>query len=126
MGDLLPKFTKAQLANQARVTLKSGHELIQSLPAMVSDAKRASTADPKDPKSDYFGLKFFDPKGFEKNRELARDINAVLEKHKARDAQGPHFVLAWRLYANDGHPRWHDKEHICGCGCGCFTPPGDK
>jgi hypothetical protein len=105
---------------EGKETLKDGHELYQSLPAVISDAKRASTADPTDPASDYFQQKFFDPEGYGNNLELAKKIRAAFEEYKKKDKDGPHFILAWRMYPNKDHPRWQEREgqHACGCGFG--------
>jgi len=122
MGLARPKLTREQLLEKE--TLKDGHELFQSLPAVISDAKRASTADPTDPKSDYYQQKFFDPEGYGNNLELAKKIRAAFEEFKKKDEHGSHFVPAWRMYPNKDHPRWEEREgqHACGCGFGDVVP----
>jgi hypothetical protein len=115
-----PKLTSDQLSD-GKVTLEDGREFFQSLPAVISDAKRASEASPNDPKSAYHGDKSSNPKGHKENLALAEEIAAVFRKHKKNDEQGSHFILAWRLYPNDDHPRWHQEEHACGCGAGGFV-----
>ena len=63
----------------------------------------------------------YDPKAYEKNRELARRIDEAVRDLKS-DPSGPQFVLGWRLYPNRDHPRWKPYEvHSCGCGCGCAS-----
>jgi hypothetical protein len=123
MGLARPQVTREQLL-EGKETLKDGHELFQSLPALISDAKRASTADPNDPSSDYFQQKAFDPQGYSRNLELAEKIRAVFEEFKKTDEHGPHFILAWRMYPNKEHPRWHERDgqHACGCGFGDVVP----
>jgi hypothetical protein len=123
MGLARPKLTREQLT-EGKETLRDGHELFQSLPAVISDAKRASTADPNDPTSDYYQQRFFDPEGYQKNLELAEKIRAAFEECKKIDEHGAHFILAWRMYPNKDHPRWQEREgqHACGCGFGDVCP----
>jgi hypothetical protein len=118
-----PMLTSAQLS-EGKETLEDGREFFQSLPAIISDAKRASEANPNDPKSNYYGYKSSKPKGYAENLELAEEIAAVFKKHKKSDEHGSHFILAWRMYPNKDHPRWHQEEHACGCSAGgfCETP----
>jgi hypothetical protein len=120
MCRIMPKLTSAYLS-EGKDTLDNGCEFFQSLPAVISDAKRASEADPNDPKSEYYRDKNFNPKGYSENLALADDIAAALKKHKKYDKDGSHFILAWRLYANKDHPHWNEgTEHVCGCNAGGF------
>src|SRR6266571_7589671 len=95
-----PKLTSEQLSD-GKVTLEDGREFFQALPAVISDAKVASQANPSDPKSVYQGAKSSNPNGHAENLALAKEIAAVFKKHKKSDQQGSHFVLAWRLYPNN-------------------------
>jgi hypothetical protein len=126
MVEVNPKLTTAKLKKSARTT--SEGKGVVPLPGIKTDAKQAVTADPTDPNSPFYGAINCDPKGYGKNRELADRISKAVRDLKASDDLGPRFVLAWRLYPNDEHPCWHQKDaHFCGCGCGCFargTPSG--
>jgi hypothetical protein len=125
MVEVNPKLTTAKLKKGARTT--SEGKGIAPLPGIKTDAKQAVTADPTDPKSPFYGAINCDPKGYGKNRVLAERISKVVRDLKANDEHGPRFVLAWRLYPNDEHPCWHQKEaHFCGCGCGCFAKEAPK
>src|SRR5260370_14408634 len=103
MGQARARVTREQLLD-GNETLSDGHELFQSLPAIISDAKRASTADPADPTSDYYQQRFFDPEGYQKNLELAEKIRAAFEECKKIDEHEPHVILACRLDPNNAHP----------------------
>jgi hypothetical protein len=118
MGKISPKLTSAHLSD-GKETLADGREFFQALPAVISDAKRASESN--DPKSPYYGEKCYNVKGYAENLELAKEIAAAFKKHKKRDEHGSHFVLAWRMYPNKDHPLWHQEEHACGCGIGGFA-----
>jgi hypothetical protein len=125
MVDIYPKLTPAKLRKSARKT--SEGKGIAPLPGVRTDAKLAATADPKDPKSPYFGSKHHDPKGYRNNRELADRIGKAMSELKQGDEDGSRFVLAWRMYPNEEHPSWHRKDvHFCGCGCGCFARGSSK
>jgi len=114
-----PKLSKAELAERRGQKQADGRVYHADLPGVWTDAEAASKADPKDPKSPYFGSKHFDPKGHGANLALAAEIEAVFKKHKKTDEHGAHFVLAWRMYPNKEHPRWQREDpHTCGCGCG--------
>ncbi len=118
MTKATPKLTREELL-KGKETLKDGSEFFQSLPAVISDAKRGSEANPDDPESDYHRQKFFDPEGYAKNLELAKKICAAFEECKTKDKDGPHFILAWRMYPNKDHPRWQQQEpYSCACGAG--------
>src|SRR5713101_606126 len=106
MGKVTPMLTSAQLS-EGKETLEDGREFFQSLPAVISDAKHASEANPNDPKSEYYGDKLFNPNAYKENLELAKEIAAAFKKHKKSDEHGTHFILAWRMYPNKDHPRWH-------------------
>jgi len=114
---VIPKLTCTQLS-EGKDTLEDGREFFQSLPAVISDAKLASQADSKDPKSPFHDYASFDPTGYAANLQLAKEICAAFRKLKKIDKDGSHFVLAWRLYPNKNHPRWQDADHTCGCGFG--------
>lgn len=114
-----PKLTPADLRERRGLKHEDGRVYHAELPAVMTDAEAASKANPKDPKSPYYGSKYFDPKGYAANRELAKKIEEAFKSLKATDKDGPHFVLAWRMYPNADHPRWKRKQpHACGCGCG--------
>ena len=118
MSQATPKLTREELL-KGKETLQDGLEFFQSLPAVISDAKRASEANPDDPTSDYYRQRFFDPEGYEKNLELAKKICAAFEEFKTKDKDGAHFILAWRMYPNKDHPRWQQREpYNCGCSFG--------
>jgi hypothetical protein len=120
MVEIYPKLTQAKLKKSARKT--SEGKGTATLPGVKTDAKQAATANPSDPKSPFYGAIYCDPEGYGKNRELAERISKAVRDLKKNDANGPRFVLAWRLYPNDDHPCWHRKDvHFCGCGCGCFA-----
>jgi hypothetical protein len=125
MVDVNPKLTPTKLKKSARKT--SEGKGLAPLPGVQTDAKLAATANPKDPKSPYYKSKHHDPKGFGKNRELAKRINKAVQDLKKSDENGPRFLVAWRMYPNDEHPAWHSKDaHFCGCGCGCFAGAAPK
>jgi hypothetical protein len=120
MVEVNPKLSRAKLRKSARTT--SEGRGIASLPGIKTDARQAVTADPTDPRSPFYGAINCDPTGYRKNRELAAKISKAVGELKKSDEHGARFVLAWRLYPNDEHPCWHQKEaHYCGCGCGCYS-----
>jgi hypothetical protein len=59
---------------------------------------------------------YLDTEAYKKNTQLAEAISAALNKIRPPDQHGPHFVLAWRLYAIKDHPRFNMVD---GCSCGC-------
>jgi hypothetical protein len=125
MVEIYPKLTPAKLKKSARKT--SEGKGIAPLPGVRTDAKLAAAADTTNPKSPYYGSKHHDPKGYQKNRELAERIGKAMGELKQGDEHGPRFVLAWRMYPNEEHPSWHRKDvHFCGCGCGCFARGASK
>jgi hypothetical protein len=125
MPKIGPKMTVKQLLKHAKLA-QEGKAGDKGLPPVKTDAYAAKVADPKDPKSPYYGSKWHDPKGHEANRKLAKRIDAAMKTLKKADKDGSHFVLAWRLYPNKEHPRWNrDQPHACGCGCGGAAPLPD-
>jgi hypothetical protein len=120
MVEIYPKLTPKKLKKSALKT--SEGRGLAPLPGVRTDAKLAANADPKDPKSPYYGSKHHDPNGYQKNRKLAERIGKAVSDLKKGDEHGPRFVLAWRLYPNKEHPSWQRRDvHFCGCGCGCFS-----
>ncbi len=120
MVEVNPKLSRAKLRRSARTT--SEGKGVAPLPGIRTDAKQAVTADPTDPRSPFYGAINCDPTGYGKNRVLAEKISNAVGELKNSDEHGARFVLAWRLYPNDEHPCWHQKDaHYCGCGCGCFS-----
>jgi hypothetical protein len=106
LGDLTKQTTK----------LDDGRHHHGDLLGVISDAEVAQTLDP---------VQFpnCDREGHRKNRELADLISDAVDATKRSDEHGPHFLLAWRLYPNQEHPRWQMKEpHSCGCSCGGLAP----
>jgi hypothetical protein len=115
-----PKITTEDLKERKGMKLDDGRVYHAEVPGVWTDAEAASKADPKDPKSPYFGSTFFDAKGHSANRELAKKIDDVFKSLKKVDKDGAHFVITWRMYPNKDHPRWQrETPHACGCGCGC-------
>lgn len=103
MPEIYPKVSRAKLKKGARKT-SSGKGRVP-LPGVKTDAKHVNATDKCE---------------FEANRELARLIEKAMRTVKKRDKSGQHFLLGWRLYPNQDHPRWKSKDvHSCGCGCGC-------
>jgi hypothetical protein len=116
-----PKLKVKQLTRKQGLELRDGRERHGALPAVISDAKAAATSDP-------IAFPHCDRTGYAKNRELAERISDAVEELKVTDEHGPHFILAWRLYPNQEHPRWQNEDpHFCGCSCGNVAPlPGRK
>jgi hypothetical protein len=103
MPEINPKMTRSKLKRSARKT--SAGKGKASLPGVKTDAKHVQATDKC---------------GYRANRELAQMIKSAVRAKKNSDKQGKHFVLGWRLYPNEEHPRWKGKDdHACGCGCGC-------
>lgn len=114
-----PKVSPTELEEKSALKHNDGRVYHGEIPAVLTDAEFASTANPDHPGSPYRGSKHFDSKGHAANRALEKDLKAAFAKHKKTDKDGAHFVLAWRMYPNKDHPRWQQEEpHICGCGCG--------
>jgi hypothetical protein len=114
-----PKLSQADLKERRGMKVEDGRVYHAELPGVFTDAEAASKANPNDPNSPYFGSQFFDPHGHAANRELAKKIEEAFRSLKKVDKDGPHFVLAWRMYPNKDHPRWQREDpHMCGCGCG--------
>jgi len=73
--------------------------------------------------SPYYGDKYFDRDGKKQNDEFKKAICAAFEKYKKPDKDGHQWLLAWRMYPNEDHPRWSTSGFEgCGCNCGCFCP----
>jgi hypothetical protein len=114
-----PSLSPEDLHEKSGLRHQDGRVYHGDLPSVLTDAEAASKANPNDPNSPYFGSKYFDPHGYAANRELAKRIDEAFKALKVTDKDGPHFVLAWRMYPNANHPRWKRLEpHACGCGCG--------
>jgi len=123
--DVNPKLSMGKLRSGARKT--SAGRGASPLPGVKTDARQAATADFADPNSPFYGTTACDPRGYSKNRELAKRISAAVNELKVSDEHGPRFILGWRMYPNSDHPCWDPKEvHICGCGCGCFSRAAPK
>ena len=103
MPKIYPRVTRAELQRSARKTSEGKGRA--SLPGVNTDAKHVNATDKL---------------GYEANRDLAALIRKAVKAKRKSDKHGEHFVLGWRLYPNNSHPRWKDTaEHSCGCGCGC-------
>lgn len=90
-----------------------------ALPALRSSAEYAANENnPQLPTNPGWGA-YYDRGGKAKNDLLKQAIVAAFKLHKPSDAEGQHFVIAWRHYPNADHPRWSQPEQACGCGCGC-------
>ena len=116
MPEIKPLMTRAQLhlLNINRSPPGDRRHRYADLPGVTTDAKMISEDLP--PATGPYGNP--DVTGFVKNRELARRIKQVVRELKPQEGGG-HFILAWRLYPNAGHPRFQTSTHACGCGCGC-------
>jgi len=103
MPEIYPKMTRTRLKKGARKTSQGKGRV--ALPGVKTDAKHVQATDKC---------------GYKANRELADLISKAVRAKKNSDKHGAHFVLGWRLYPNQDHPRWNNKDvHSCGCGCGC-------
>lgn len=103
MPEIYPKMTRSKLKSGARKT-SAGKGRV-ALPGVKTDAKHVEATDKC---------------GYKANRQLAEIIKKAMKAKKNSDKHGKHFVLGWRLYPNETHPRWRGKDdHACGCGCGC-------
>lgn len=105
MPKIHPRMTRAKLRASARKTSKGKGRAL--LPGVKTDTLHPKAAD----------------KGaYQANRELAKLIGAAVRAKKKTDKHGARFVLGWRLYPNENHPSWKNREvHACGCGCGCHS-----
>lgn len=111
-----PKLKLADLKKQSAVKLRDGRRHHAALAAVTSDAEAVQALDPEQ-------HPLCDRTGYQQNRELAIRISDAVEAVKTTDEHGPHFLLAWRLYPNEEHPRWQAKSpHYCGCACGGLAP----
>src|SRR5262245_31389263 len=111
-----PKLKLAELKRQSSVRLRDGRRHHAALAAVTSDAEAVQALDPQQ-------YPLCDRTGYQQNRELAQRISDAVEAVKTTDEHGPHFLLAWRLYPNEEHPRWQAKSpHYCGCACGGLAP----
>jgi hypothetical protein len=105
MPEIYPKMTRAKLRKGARKTSQGKGRA--PLPGVKTDAKHAQATDKC---------------GYQANRDLAKMIRKAVRAKKNSDKSGAHFVLGWRLYPNEDHPRWKSKDvHACGCGCACSS-----
>jgi|HubBroStandDraft_6_1064221.scaffolds.fasta_scaffold286044_1 hypothetical protein len=105
MPKIYPKMTSARLKRTSRKTSKGRGR--GALPGVKTDAKHVEATDKC---------------GYQANRDLAEMIKKAMRAKKKSDKHGEHFVLGWRLYPNQDHPRWNYKDvHSCGCGCGCSS-----
>jgi hypothetical protein len=81
------------------------------------------------PDSPYYGDKYFDRTGKKQNDKLTEAIAKAFIECKnidMTDPNGPQWLLAWRLYPNENHPRWSESGFEgCGCNCGCYAPKWD-
>lgn len=103
MPDIYPKMNRKKLKSGARKTSEGKGRA--PLPGVQTDGRHVNA---------------IDKCGYDANRELAAMIAKAIRAKKNGDKNGAHFVLGWRLYPNNEHPRWHNKDaHSCGCGCGC-------
>jgi hypothetical protein len=103
MPEIYPKMTRKTLQRGARRTTQGKGRA--PLPGVQTDAAHAQATDKC---------------GYQANRELAELIRKAVRAKKKADKHGAKFILGWRLYPNQQHPTWKDKnEHSCGCGCGC-------
>jgi hypothetical protein len=111
-----PKLKLSDLKKQSAVKLRDGRRHHAALAAVTSDAEAVQALDPVQ-------HPLCDRTGYQQNRELAIRISDAVEAVKTTDEHGPHFLLAWRLYPNEEHPRWQAKSpHYCGCACGGLAP----
>jgi hypothetical protein len=78
------------------------------------------------PDSPYHGDPYFDRTGNKQNDLLKQAIVDAFIKYKKidlTDPNGPQWLLAWRMYPNEEHPRWANSGFEgCGCNCGCYAP----
>src|SRR6266853_6499370 len=107
-----PKLTSEDVNEGGPLTARDGREYYMELPGVWTDSRWGSTT------------KTNDPAAFDKNRELAKRISAAFSDLKKTAKDGSHFILAWRMYPNKDHPRWHKEEHTCSCSCGCSSHGG--
>ena len=82
------------------------------------------------PNSPYHGDKYFDRTGKKQNDKLKEAIAKAFIECKnidMTDPDGPQWLLAWRMYPNENHPRWSQSGFEgCGCNCGCYAPKMDQ
>jgi len=105
MPEIYPKLTRKTLRQGARKTSQGKARV--ALPGVKTDAKHAQATDKC---------------GYQANRELAELIRQAVRSKKKAGKHGAKFILGWRLYPNQDHPDWKNKDvHSCGCGCGCSS-----
>jgi hypothetical protein len=93
------------------------------LDASWDNAPWAERHDNNDPNSPYYGDPFFSREGKKQNDELREAIVEAFVRCKKIDPNNPQWLLAWRMYPNEEHPRWSRSGYEgCGCNCGCFAP----
>jgi hypothetical protein len=114
-GDgITPRMTLKQHQDLRKVTLDDLREFHPSLPALKTNSKQGAT-DPSKLCEECRSSPYLDLKAYGKNRQLAEEIKAAFERIRPSDKDGPHFVLAWRLYPIKDHPRFNVLD---GCSCG--------
>jgi len=90
------------------------------------NAAWAEKHDNTNPSSPYYGDKYFSRKGNAQNDKLKKAIEKAFVECKEidlKDPNGPQWLLAWRMYPNENHPRWINSGYEgCGCNCGCYAP----
>jgi len=117
-GDgITPRMTLKEHYDIRKVTLEDLREFHPRLPALKSNSKQGAV-DPSKLCEDCRNSPYLDLKAYDKNRELAKEIRGALARIRPPDKDGPHFVLAWRLYPIKDHPRFNILDG-CSCGCGC-------
>jgi hypothetical protein len=109
-----PRLT-AQDAEGLRPTLQDGRHHFPALPPLTTNSWNG-LMDPAKICDECRASSYFDPEGYTKNRLLGKAIKAALDFIKPPDPDGPHFILAWRLYPSKEHPRFKEVD---GCSCGC-------
>jgi hypothetical protein len=90
------------------------------------NAAWAEKHDNNAPDSPYKGDPYFDRTGKKQNDKLKEAIVKAFVECKnidLTDPNGPEWLLAWRMYPNENHPRWSNSGFEgCGCNCGCYAP----
>jgi len=90
------------------------------------NAEWAAKHDNTAPDSPYKGDKYFDRTGKKANEEFKKALSDLFIKYKKidlTDPNGPQWLMSWRMYPNEQHPRWSTSGFEgCGCNCGCYAP----
>jgi hypothetical protein len=66
--------------------------------------------------------------GPKKSHELAERISAAAQDLKRSDGLGSRFIMPWRIYPSQEHPR-RQTEELASCSsgeCGCGISPDVK